>query len=604
MTTVFDIETDGLLPDLTKIHCISISVDEELPICYSGSDIEEIAIPILNDADVLVGHNIIGFDIPALKKLTSFQGNHDQQVRDTYLLSQMLWPDIRSKDSEKRTIPKKHWGSYSLRSFGFRMGILKSEMEEFTEFNLEMAMYCDQDVVVTSALWRLCLKRGVSLKAVDLETGFAFMAQQMEDDGIAFDVGSALALSIDLDREREDLLTTLSNLIPPEIEEMRTPQYWVDPLTDVKYEKKSAAPPSVRKDLRRGPNKIKEHPFNPMSRQQVADFLISKGWEPEDYTPTGIPKVDETILLSIKDIPQAEQIARLYRLQKLLGMLSDGKESWLNLVRDGRLHPRIKSLGTVSGRTSCVKPNLQQVPSARLPYGAECRKLFKAPPGHKLIGVDAKSLEVRCFAHYMAAFDNGEFADEVMSGDMHAANAELMKCDRQVAKNTFFALLYGASPTKIASMLDCTVRDARKLLDELFQGRPAMRRLMDLVKSRAESRGHLIGLDGRKLFPRSVHSSVNLLIQAAGACVSKQASLNIWRDLRPSSLGLPRPSGKGVGRIVGFIHDELILEVPQEYAEMVLKNAIECFHETTYQIHLKCDMEGDGLIGDTWYDIH
>ena len=288
----------------------------------------------------------------------------------------------------------------------------------------------------------------------------------------------------------------------------------------------------IRDSLKRGPNKQKIIEFNPNSRQQVAKYLISQGWKPENTTATGQPRVDEGTLTSIDDIPAAKTLAKLYRCNKLLGMLHDGNEAWIKLSRplfgrEERLHPMLRTLGAVSGRTSCVRPNLQQVHSPRLPYGKECRQLFCAGPGYTLVGCDAKSLEVRCFAHYMAKYDSGEFAEEVVRGDVHAANAEMMRCDRQTAKNTFFALIYGASIKKIATMLGIDIVNADNLVTNLFKERPAMQHLINAVKTSAERRGYLQGLDGRKLHPRSPHSSVNLLIQAAGACVSKQAAINM-----------------------------------------------------------------------------
>ena len=215
-----------------------------------------------------------------------------------------------------------------------------------------------------------------------------------------------------------------------------------------------------------------------------------------------------------------------------------------------------------------------------------------------LVGVDAKSLEVRCFAHYLSLYDSGEFAEEVISGDIHAANAKTMTCDRQTAKNTFFALIYGASRQKIADMLGYSKAEASELVSDLYRRRPAMKKLMKDVKDRALSYGYLKGLDGRKLYPRSIHSSVNLLIQAAGACVSKRAALNTHQTLVDHWMDVYT-----IG-IVGFIHDEIIIDVPEDTAEAISIAGVSSFKKTTGQLQLRCPMDGDGRIGKTWYDIH
>tara|TARA_R110002020_G_scaffold361988_1_gene574413 strand:+ start:173 stop:763 length:591 start_codon:yes stop_codon:yes gene_type:complete len=196
----------------------------------------------------------------------------------------------------------------------------------------------------------------------------------------------------------------------------------------------------------------------------------------------------------------------------------------------------------------------------------------------------------------MARFDDGEFADVVLRGDIHQANADMMECDRQTAKNTFFALIYGASSRKIAAMLDIPMRRASALVARLFNERPAMRRLINKVKKTSAEKGYFKGLDGRILRPRSEHSAVNLLIQSAGACVSKRAALNLdfhimsnnWADTH----------------IVGFIHDEMIIETPDTNVGDVVSTAIQSFKETTEQYKLRCPMDGDAMIGMNWSEIH
>lgn len=595
----FDIEADGLLDEATQIHCISVAADFEEPKCYT--DVSE-ALRELQYADTIIGHNIITYDLPLLKKLCNWEPKITQKIYDTFPISKILWPDITEKDM-KLGIPKKYWGRYGLRAFGYRLKMNKGEMDSFAEYTEDMAEYCNQDVRITSELFKRIYKRYETETdswhgAIALELDFARVAHEMERIGIYFNMESALKLEETLVNDRASALEKVGNLVPPKITELKTPEYWVCPETLTRYKRKSDASASVRKHLTPGPKRTKEEKFNPMSRQQVADFLISKGWEPTNTTPTGKPRVDEGTLLAIEGIPEAHVLAELYRIQKILAMLSEGKEAWLKLTDGERIHPHLNTIGAVSGRTSCARPNLQQVPSARLPYGKECRQLFSAPRGYSIVGCDAKSLEVRCFAHYMSKYDSGEFGREVIQGDIHQANADMMRCDRQTAKNTFFALIYGASPKKISKMLDITVDAAADLVNTLFDKRPAMGHLINGIKRLASTRGYLRGLDGRQLFPRSEHSSVNLLIQAAGACVSKQATVNMWNDIRKNHMGC-----HGV-KIVGFIHDEILMEAPTEMGEVVLDMAIKAFKKTTDQFKLRCPMDGEGSIGESWYEVH
>ena len=592
---VFDIEADGFLEEATEIHCIALSENGDEPVCYPASALDG-ALCWMNQATNLIGHNIIRYDLPLLKKILGWEPQVGINIRDTFLLSRMSFPDIMAMDARRKRIPKKAWGKYSLKAFGYRLDMHKGEHEDFSQFSSEMEAYCMQDVRVTFSLWDLLKKKKMSESAVVMETQFAQLAFRMEQVGIGFDKAAALDLFKNLDGKREDILAALTDLVPPREEEMKTPQYWIDPVTDVQFVKKGDAPSGIRRELIPGPCRVKETHFNPMSRPQVAEFLVTKGWEPTASTPTGQVRIDESILNQIPDIPEASLIADLYRIQKISGMLADGKKAWLLLEKDGRIHPQIKTLGAYSGRTSCVDPNLQQVPSTRRPHGEACRALFVAKRGSLLVGCDAKSLEVRCFAHYMAKFDEGEFSDVVLRGDIHQANADMMECDRQTAKNTFFALIYGASSRKIGSMLGIPMRRAGALVKKLFRERPAMRTLISRIKKKAVASGHLVGLDGRVLTPRSEHAAVNLLIQSAGACVSKRAALNLDFDIFQKNL-------EGTN-IVGFIHDEIIVETVDDNVRDVMTAAVKAFQQTTQQYNLNCPMDGEAKLGMNWSEIH
>ena len=157
---VFDLETDGLLNDLTKIHCLVIyDSNTDTTIVYNDQGNEE---PIvrgvqrLEDADVIVGHNIIGFDIPAIRRIypwfmsTAF-------VLDTLLLSRLYHTDILDIDKKRSVsnMPLQTYGRHSLESYGYRLGEYKGEFGKTTdwqEWSPEMETYCCQDVKVTTKL--------------------------------------------------------------------------------------------------------------------------------------------------------------------------------------------------------------------------------------------------------------------------------------------------------------------------------------------------------------------------------------------------------------------------------------------------------------------
>ena len=157
---VFDLETDGLLDDVTKIHCLVIYDSEADTTCiYNDQGSQE---PIvrgvqrLEDADVLVGHNILGYDLPVLQKIYLW---FDPQafVLDTLLLSRLYHTDMMEIDKKRNldNMPLQLYGRHSLESYGHRLGEYKGEFGKSTdwqEWSPEMEAYCTQDVKLTTKL--------------------------------------------------------------------------------------------------------------------------------------------------------------------------------------------------------------------------------------------------------------------------------------------------------------------------------------------------------------------------------------------------------------------------------------------------------------------
>ena len=161
MTLVFDLETNGLLNDVTRIHCIAIydSTTDEIETYNDEKNNKYSITEGLNKllvADTIVGHNIIGFDIPCISKLYNFFTPHSRIV-DTLLLSRLYHPNLYDIDfkHEWPFMPLKLYGRHSLESYGYRLGEYKGEFgktSDWSEWSQEMEDYCAQDVEVTKKL--------------------------------------------------------------------------------------------------------------------------------------------------------------------------------------------------------------------------------------------------------------------------------------------------------------------------------------------------------------------------------------------------------------------------------------------------------------------
>ena len=421
----FDIETNGItdwstLSDLKDLHCLVV-IDQNGTGAYRADSIQQ-GLDRLSQADHIVGHNSIGFDAIALWKL---YGYRHEGVLDSAVIARLMYPDIRSDDFKREGFPKQLIGSHSLKAWGYRIGNNKSdhgETEDWSTWSQEMEDYCVQDVEVTKSLYEFFLKKGLGglQQACDLEHAFAKAIRIQEMNGFPFDVKAAEELTATLMGRRAALDVELRELFAP-TEEVTKSNWWLAPDGTKSRTKKALVEKGFKpKEITKGESVVKTIPFNPNSRDQIAERLMANGWKPSSYEGKR-PAINEAVL---KDIgtPQSEKLLEYLLVTKRLGQVAEGKQAWLKLERNGRIHGSVNTNGAVSGRCTHRNPNVAQVPSTRAPYGAECRACFTAPEGKVLVGADASGLELRCLAHYLHNWDDGAYTKEILTGDIHTAN--------------------------------------------------------------------------------------------------------------------------------------------------------------------------------------
>jgi DNA polymerase I-like protein with 3'-5' exonuclease and polymerase domains len=330
-------------------------------------------------------------------------------------------------------------------------------------------------------------------------------------------------------------------------------------------------------------------PFNPGSRQQIAERLQEKGWKPTKRTEKGSIIVDETTLEGI-DLPEAKAIAEYLMLQKRIAQV----ESWLENVKgDGRVHGRVITNGAVTGRMTHMSPNMAQVPNSGAIYGPECRELWTVEKGNKLVGIDASGLELRMLAHYM---NDNAYTNEVVSGDIHTANQTAAGLQtRNQAKTFIYAFLYGAGSAKIGSVVGGSAKEGQKLIDNFLQNTPKLASLRKKVSDAYAKRGRLQGLDGRKLLVRSEHSALNTLLQGAGAIVMKKAVVILFKDLTKRRIPF---------KLVANVHDEWQIEVPEQYAVEVGQSGVRAIEAAGVEFKMNCPLTGEYKVGNNWKDTH
>ena len=602
--TVFDIETNGIkdfrhLSDLHTIHCLVLrqydkNLGDDSVAVFQGDKIQ-FGIHLLEEQEEIVGHNSIAFDIPAIKKLYPWFSPKGA-VRDSMVMARLVWPDQRSRDFGSKILPRNLIGSHSLKAWGYRLGEHKGDYKGgWDTLNSDMVDYCNQDTLVTRLLYSKAYGRVGESPSIQIEHDFHTIICEQEKHGFCFDTEKAQDLYATLAGQRADLKERLSKLYPPQIERMKTPEYWL--ADGAKYKTKGEAQRNGHKTIVKGPLRTKVVPFNPDSRLQIAQFLKEKhGWEPEVFTPSGQPQVDESVLKSL-EYEEAKDLLTYLTLSKRIGQLAEGKEAWLRVESNGRIHGRVNSNGTVTGRCTHSRPNLSATPSASSEWGPECRGLFIASPSKVLVGVDLSGLELRCLAHYMARYDGGTYARLIVEGDIHSENQKAARLPtRDAAKTLIYALIYGGGPQKIGSIVGGGVEEGRNLTARFLDNITGLRTLRRRVRDVAQTSSYITALDGRHIPIRSLHSSLNALLQSCGSILTKKATIIMNEQFTEHYTGQVHQ--------VAHVHDEIQLECSRAIAEEVGEVAVRSIKEAGEHFNLRCPLDGEFKIGCSWADTH
>jgi DNA polymerase I len=439
---IFDIETDGLLDKLTRIHCISIH-DPETGVTdgYPPHLVPEALRRLAGTERRLCGHNIIAFDIPAIQKLYPWFKPQALPL-DTKVWSQLVTPDIwdltQKKPAWRRQCPPQLADSHALKAWGYRLGVLKGETPDATwqTYSPEMLEYNKQDAIVTNALVNELQKWTTSDSAVDLEMQVACILVRQEQHGVCFDVKAAEKLAVQLADELQALKDQLQQYFPPW---QRLVKRAISKVNNQKLGRVKGQEYEVWETIE----------FNPNSNPHIVKCLKDKyGWEPTVFTDKGNPQLDDEILADLDNLgsmPEVSLIRKYKTASKILGYVSAGANSWLNHVKNGRIHGNVQGCGAGTRRMTHNSPNLGQVPSVRAYLGKECRALFSPPLGYLMVGIDADQLELRTLSHFLFPYDGGEYAHAAIHGskenkdDIHWRNAKAIGVDRDSGKTVFYA---------------------------------------------------------------------------------------------------------------------------------------------------------------------
>jgi len=607
---IFDLEGNGLLETITRLHCIVISeLGKDHVYEYGPEQITE-ALAHLARADTLIGHNIQSYDLPVLRKLCEWAPRPACRIVDTLIAGRLILPHLAKIDSEVAARAKdaafgQIYGKYALEAWGVRLGIAKIgvEIDNFAEWSPEVQARCVSDVIVCKGLWQLLQPDGYPRAALELEHNVSAICDRITTDGVPFDTAAAEQLRKCWKTRRSELEAQLRNQFP-----------------------------TVK---------------NLNSRVQIGALLEARGWQPEQRTEkTKRPVIDDAVLETLPAIyPEFDGLAEHYILGRRLGQLANGKQAWIsNVHTDGRLHGGLIHIGTPHSRAKHLQPNMAQVPNHKkgAPFAAECRALFRHPNNWVFVTCDQSNLQDRGFAHYLAAHDGGAYAQTFAAGiDQHWQTAIALglipqetarnksdKVDttiREGAKTFRYAFLFGAGGLRIGQIIAHTVRavmtiapgstlcaqfwagnkhpseavlrqTGRRIFNRFITATPGLRKLRANLSAEHRRRGWVEGLDGRRIPTEADYKSLNRIVTASEAVICKRWLIDVYAELCERFHYGP----DGDAHLVLWIHDELVVCCKPAIADLVGELLVRHARKAGEPYGFRVPLDADFKIGRDW----
>ena len=607
---IFDIESDGF--DATKIHVFSWA-DESDGVVHSTNSVERIR-EVLSGANGVIGHNIIQFDLPALKRLTGAVPNG--MIVDTLPLSWYL---------------NYKYMRHGLAEYGERYGVPKPKVEDWHGLTYEEYRHrCEEDVKINLKLWKDLKRKLERLYKGDYTKLLNYLAFKMEclrdqkEYGWRLDVAKAQHLYDKLDEEKqlkeialarampEKVLTTVRN--PPKVMHKKDKSLsehgkrWKQLLKDNYMPPSTMTPLTVVTGSEQG---------NPGSHVQIKDWLYSLGWKPKtfDYKQgekfgeeRKIPQVrdGDELCDSVKALEKVEPAIGLldgltviqHRLSVVKGFLESHKDGWLVAEAHGL---------TNTFRFKHKKP-LVNLPGVDKPYGEEIRGCLIAPEGSQLIGCDMTSLEDTTKRHYMQPLDPEYVADMSQVGfdphldlakhagevtqeqiEQHNSGKINLTALRKGYKAVNYGAVYGQKELGLSRSTGMPVSKAKRLLEGYWQRNWAVKKIAESRKVRE--------FDGEKW----------ILNEVSGFWHSLRAEKDRWSTTNQSTgvycfdTFVALTVARGL-KVIGQFHDEVI--VASTDVERDKKILDECCEALNTKLKLNVPLGIDYTHGDNYAGVH
>lgn len=579
MRVILDIETDSL--DAKVIYCIVCKdIDTGRVTSFTCEDDPYFTKfkEYINGASLIVGHYIVCFDVPVIRRLLGC--NLSLSILcDTMVLSRLFNP-VRD-------------GGHSLENWGRILSSPKLDFKDFSEFTSEMLTYCIQDVELTYKVWCYLTTEGhkFSQESIELEHQVAMLIHKQKLDGFKLDVRKAHQLFVETKSRADELQEEITKDFLPKAQPIKvvTPKYTKEgTLSKVGLKFFSSD------DVAGSFTWIKWQEFNLGSPKQVVSRLEGH-WKPRLFTENMHPKVCEENFETILDTAPAS----IKKIGEYLMCTSRYKtiSQWLDAAdKNDRVHGDVLPIGTITHRMAHNNPNMGNITAVDKPYGKDMRGCWTVedPVNYSLVGTDASGIQLRILAHYM---NDQDYINEVVNGDIHTKNQQLAGIPtRNQAKTFIYAWLLGAGDAKVGTIIGGDTKDGREVKERFLKNLPSLAKLKERA-ARASVLGYMVALDGRHIPIKSEHYALSAYLQSGEALVMKKAMVLTWIKL--GELGIRKH-----WKQVAMVHDEYQDEVLNEYAEIVGKTRVQCITDAGLLLKVRTPLTGEYRIGKNWCETH
>ena len=608
MKLVYDIECNGLTPD-TIWMIVAKNIDTNMIYKFSDHDNLHGSIKdgaaFLSNADVLIGHNIIGFDNRVVDDLCGTDLN-SKKCYDTFVMSQVLRYQRQHK--------------HGLAGWGEHLGNSKMHFDEWDKYSREMLRYCIQDVEVNHDVFNALMeeytkvysKNPLIKEGLKIEHDTAVFNARVRSRGWLFDTERAL----ETQKRMLERMSEIELSIEPRLgtktvyvdKTPKTPKYKKDGtynantcriLSDyfghtVEAEDTRLMAPGTEFQRSR------EEPIKLGSTELLKEWLLTQGWKPDEYQKKKIgfewvtmgPKLTSDSLRAMGEVgSMVDEWTTLRNREAVV-------RGWLDKSVDSRLHGNMWTIGTPTFR--CRHEVIVNLPAVSAAWGQELRELLIADPGTVVVGADSSGNQLRGLCHYVK---NAEFTKEVIYGDQHQRNADILGCDRPTAKSYLYAYLFGAGDGKLGQVLTGKTNPSvgKKSKEKFAKGIKGLGELREKLGKvwkntyYSQGTGWFPAVDGRPTFCPAEHQTLNYLLQSMEGISCKAALSYQMEHIKKEGL-------RAEPRL--FYHDESAWTVHPDDAERVGQILKESFAEGPKLFGIECMDGGDPCFGGSYADVH